>query len=279
MEKRYLRMDGEIVWVNLTVSLLRQESGEPDYFISVVEDISERKQSEQALQEYQQRLKALAAELTLVEERERRHIAADLHDHVSQSLALARIQLGAARKIDSESGRNRMLDEVSQVLLKAIQDTRTLIFDLSSPMLNDLGLSMAVSAWLRDQIGTPYDLETKVDDDGADKPLVEDVQAILFRNIRELLTNVARHAQAKEIQVSLERQGESIKIMIRDDGLGFDPQQTIQLDHKKGGFGLFSIQERMADLGGSLEIISAPGEGCTAVLIAPLDLGEELAGK
>jgi signal transduction histidine kinase len=146
-------------------------------------------------------------------------------------------------------------------------------------MLNDLGLSMAVSAWLRDQIGTPYDLETKVDDDGADKPLVEDVQAILFRNIRELLTNVARHAQAKEIQVSLERQGESIKIMIRDDGLGFDPQQTIQLDHKKGGFGLFSIQERMADLGGSLEIISAPGEGCTAVLIAPLDLGEELAGK
>ena len=146
-------------------------------------------------------------------------------------------------------------------------------------MLNDLGLSTAVSAWLRDQIGTPYDLETKFEDDGEDKPLTADVQAILFRNVRELLVNAARHAQANEIQVSLARQDASIRIMICDDGLGFDPRQNTQPDHKKGGFGLFSIQERMADLGGSLEIISAPGEGFTAVLIAPLNLGEETAGN
>ena len=170
----------------------------------------------------------MAAELTLAEERERRRIAADLHDHVSQSLALARIQLGTARKVDSESGRNGLLDDVSQTLLKAIQDTRSLIFDLSSPMLNDLGLATAVSAWLRDQIGTPYNLETKFDDDGQKKPLTEDLRAILFRNVRELLVNVARHAQANEIEVSLERQDASIKIMIRDDGVGFDPQQAVQ---------------------------------------------------
>ena len=272
--------NGAWKWVNTRGKVVeRDENGRPLRMTGTLLDIDERKKVEQELRNYQRRLKALAAELTLAEERERRRIAADLHDHVSQSLALARIQLGTARNVDSESGRNGMLDDVSQTLLKAIQDTRSLIFDLSSPMLNDLGLATAVSAWLRDQIGTPYNLETKFDDDGQKKPLTEDVRAILFRNVRELLVNVARHAQANEIQVSLERQDASIKIMIRDDGVGFDPQQTIQPDHKKGGFGLFSIQERMADLGGCLDIVSAPGEGCTAVLIAPLNLGEEAAGN
>ncbi|MCB0227327.1 MAG: PAS domain S-box protein, partial [Anaerolineae bacterium] len=84
MEKRYFRKDGEIVWANLTVSLLRQATGEPDYFISVVEDITQRKQVEAQLQAYQSKLKLLAAELTLAEERERRRIAAELHDEVGQ---------------------------------------------------------------------------------------------------------------------------------------------------------------------------------------------------
>ena len=235
--------NGAWKWIDTRGKVVaRDENGRPLRMTGAHQDISERKQAEQELRNYQRRLKALAAELTLAEERERRRIAADLHDHVSQSLALARIQLGTARNIDSESGRNGMLDDVSQTLLKAIQDTRSLIFDLSSPMLNDLGLSTAVSAWLRDQIGTPYNLETKFDDDGQKKPLTEDVRAILFRNVRELLVNTARHAQANEIKVSLERQDASIKIMIRDDGVGFDPQQAVQMDHKKGGFGLFSIQ-------------------------------------
>jgi signal transduction histidine kinase len=272
MEKRYLRIDGEVVWVNLTVSMLCQESGEPEYFISVVEDISERKQVEQALQEYQQRLKALAAELTLAEERERRHIAADLHDHVSQSLALARIQVGMARKTASDARRNALLDEVSQILLEAIRDTRTLLFDLSSPLLNELGLETAVSAWLRDQIGLKHELRTEFIDDGLEKPLAEDVRDILFRNVRELLANVIRHSQANQVEVSMQRDDATMEITVRDDGVGFDPQTGALQQNPMGGFGLFSIQERMADLGGSLAIESKPGQGCTIRLTAPLDL-------
>ena len=234
--------------------------------------ITDRKQAEQELQEYQGRLKALASELTLAEERERRRIAADLHDHVSQSLALARIQLGKARDVSSESRRNVLIDDALQTLMEASQDTRSLIFELSSPLLNELGLETAVSAWLRDQIGTAYNLETKFVDDNQEKPLTEDVRAILFRNVRELLANVVRHAQATAIQVSLARQGSEIKITIQDDGLGFDPRSVLHQIHPRGGFGLFSIQERMADLGGSFEISSTPGKGCTAVLTAPLDI-------
>jgi PAS domain S-box-containing protein len=234
---------------------------------------TEQKLGEKAINDYQQRLKALAAELTLAEERERRRIAADLHDHVSQTLALARVQLVNARKTVPGASQDALFDEVSQTLIEAIQATRTLTFDLSSPLLKELGLEMAVSAWLRDQIGIGYNLETKFLDDGQEKPLTEDVRAILFRNVRELLANVVRHAQATEIQVSVERLGSDIIITVQDDGLGFDPSSVFRQDHPKGGFGLFSIQERMADMGGSFEIISAPGEGCTAVLSAPLDLG------
>ncbi len=267
-ENRYIGKDGSIHTISWTATPMLEEQT----MYCIGRDISEQKQAEKALEAYQQRLKALAAELTLVEERERRRIAADLHDHVSQSLALARIQVGTARKVTSESRRNALLDEVSQSLLEAIRDTRTLIFDLSSPILNELGLETAVSAWLRDQIGSHDGLQTEFFDDGQEKPLTEDVRAILFRNVRELLANVVRHAQANEVEVSLKRDGANIEIIVGDDGVGFDSQTAAPQQNPASGFGLFSIQERMADLGGSLVIESKPGQGCIVRLTAPLDL-------
>ena len=97
IEKRYFRKRGETVWINLTVSLVRKPTGEVGLFVSVIEDITQRKQAEEELQIYQRRLKALAAEPTFAEERERRRIAADLHDEVSQTLAFSRIQLATTR--------------------------------------------------------------------------------------------------------------------------------------------------------------------------------------
>ena len=261
-------------WVQTLGFPLINENGNVTSVVFMSEDITEQKQAEQAVAAYQQRLQALAAELTLAEERERRRIAADLHDHVSQSLALARIQLGTARKLESETRRDNILDGVSQTLLEAIQDTRTLIFDLSSPVLNELGLETAVSAWLRDQIDNTSNLETSFHDDGQEKPLAEDVRAILFRNVRELLANVVRHAHATKIEVSLARLGANIQIIIQDNGIGFAPETTTQQVLPQGGFGLFSIQERMTDLGGSLQIESTPNQGATVILTAPLDFSE-----
>ena len=103
-----------------------------------------------------------------------------------------------------------------------------------------------------------------------EKPLSEDVRAILFRNVRELLTNVIKHANATSVCVRLERMGEEYKISVADDGDGMDSNAAAQKVKRQGGFGLFSIQERMNDLGGTLQIVSAPGQGCTAILTAPL---------
>jgi PAS domain S-box-containing protein len=273
LEKRFIHKDGHEVYAEIHAAAVRNEDGDVWFVIGIAQDITERKQAEGKILAYQQRLKALASQLTIAEERERRRIAAELHDHVSQSLALVRIHLSSAQKATSESRRNELLDLASQTLVEAIQDTRTLTFELSSPLLYKLGLEKAIAAWLRDQIGIPFNLETDFLDDGQEKPLTEDEQVILFRNVRELLVNVVHHAQATEIQVSIEREVANIIITVQDDGIGFDSGSALQYEYPEDGFGLFSIQERMADFGGSLEIISAPGMGCTAVLTAPLDLG------
>jgi two-component system sensor histidine kinase UhpB len=269
IEKRYVRRNGEIVWVNLTVSLLWEGTGEPRYYVSVVEDITRRKLVEQQVMEYQRRLQALASQLTLAEERERHRIARELHDEVGQTLAYARMRLASARKATSDARRETILEDASQSLRQAIGDTRDLVFDLSSPLMDEVGLATALEEWLEEQVSKKHGIQTEFVHDGQRLPLDDDLRAILFRSVRELLTNVIKHAQAKRVNVRLEGEGMLVRIVVKDDGIGFDADAIPEAMERGAGFGLFSIQERMADLGGSLEVTSEPGHGCTAILTVP----------
>jgi signal transduction histidine kinase len=210
--------------------------------------------------------------LTIAEEKERRAIAADLHDHVGQSLALARVQLASARQSASESKLAEKLDDISHTLLKTLENTQLLMLELSSPAMHETGLSSAISEWLESQIGNRHSLKTEVIDNiphNRRKTLDLNVRTILFRNVRELLVNVVKHARANRVSVRLEDRNTSMRIIVEDDGIGFEPRAVIQAGSKIGGFGLFSIEELMADLGGNLKIVSEPGKGCTAILSAP----------
>ena len=241
-------------------------------------EIAERKQAVEEVKQYQQRLKALASQLTLSEEEERRHIAADLHDLIGHSLALARIQLATLSRASSKTEIAVLVADVSNILLKAIQDTKNLMFELSSPSLNEIGLGAAISEYLDDYLDRRYGLETKLIDeiDGRlRKKLDENVRAILFRNARELLTNVVKHAKAKKVSVQLRSEGKRVTVMVEDDGVGFDPHAAFQSKEAKGGFGLFNIHERMADLGGTFEIFSEPGKGCRAMISVPFESSGE----
>jgi PAS domain S-box-containing protein len=238
----------------------------------MVMDISQRKQSENKILDYQQRLKALAYKVTITEEKERRRIAADLHDHVGQSLALARLQLSSVRTSASESALADMLDDISNSLLKALEDTQQLMLELSSPAIDESGLSSAISEWLELQIGSRHGIETEFIDNIPDDPgkkLDANASTIIFRNARELLLNVVKHARANKIRVRLEDRSTVMRIIIEDDGVGFDPSAVTQTRSKTSGFGLFSVKELMADLSGSLRIVSEPGKGCTAILSVP----------
>ncbi len=259
-------------WIQGRLYPIRNSKGKVVNVVDIEEDITERKKAEGKVQDYQQRLKALASQLTLAEERERRRIAADLHDHVGQSLALARIQLARARKTDSRTELDATLDEISESMRHNVQGVRELVFDLSPPMMNEVGLAAAISDWLDEQIGKRYGLKTEFVDDGRKKPLDNDVRVILFRNMKELLLNVVKHAQASHVKVTLDNTENRIRLVVQDDGIGFDSSAALGKVKLDGGFGLFSIQERMEGFGGSLEIVTEPGKGCKAVLVAPFSV-------
>jgi signal transduction histidine kinase len=140
-------------------------------------------------------------------------------------------------------------------------------------------LTDAVSDWLEERIRKPHGLETQVAVNGEKKRLDDNIKAILFRNIRELIINVVKHAQAGNVSVYFEYAHTYLKITVFDDGVGIDANSLIEKSATAGGFGLFSIEERMADLGGTLEIMSEPGKGFTAVLTLPLGQENMITGR
>ena len=256
-------------------SPLRGQNGEIAGVIGVATDITERKRAETQLLAYQERLRSLASELSLAEERERRRIARDLHDRIGQTLAICKIKLGALRASASSTGLAGPLDEIHKLIDEIIQETRSLTFEVSSPILYELGLEAAVE-WLVEQIQEQYGLLSHFEDDRQPKPLDDDVRVLLFQAVRELLTNVAKHAQAHNVKVSLRRDDSNIKITVEDDGNGFDTSDVVSHWSRSEGFGLFSIRERLGHLGGRLEVESEPGHGTWATLAAPLKCDEAI---
>ena len=237
-------------------------------------EIEEKARAQAALQEYQDRLRALAADLTVTEERERRRIAEELHDGPVQVLAFARMRLASARKMADVNERDRALDEVSETLREATLAASGVVSDLSSPALQELGLTAAISDWADAQVQNRFGIEITVIShlEESEARGVHDLScAILFRNVRELLANVVKHSQATSAHVLIERAGDNIELTVRDNGKGCDSATTLGGTGSQSGFGLFSIRERMADLGGTLEIKSGRGQGFTATLIMPLE--------
>jgi signal transduction histidine kinase len=177
-----------------------------------------------------------------------------------------RLQLAAARKSSSKDRLMTTLDETSEAIRQAVGSIRSLVYDLSSPSMNEIGISAAISEWLAEQIQKKHGLKTEFIDEYGRVPLDDDVRAMLFRSVRELLTNVVKHAQAKKVTVDIKTTDSSLNIMVQDDGVGLDYEKE---SAKIGHFGLFSIRERMSDLGGSLEIVSEPGRGTKVTLSVP----------
>jgi len=238
--------------------------------LGIARDITERKRIEKELLEHQAKLKSLASQLSLTEERERHRLATDLHDQISQSLVISKIKLDQLRKSSTSDEFNRPLEDICNCLGQIIDDTRTLTFDLSYPILYELGFEVAVAEWLTDQIQEKHRIKTEFVDDGHKKPLDDDIRVLLFRNVRELLINVVKHAKADNVKVSISKVKDNIRVRVEDDGVGFDPIEVTSMAAKKAEFGLFSIRERLEQLEGLFEIDSRKGRGSKITMIAPL---------
>ena len=273
-EFRIIRSSGEELTLYGQAKTHYDEEGNPVRVIATLMDITAQQQAKGKLLEYQEQLKRLASQLTLAEEQERKRIATELHDRIGQTLAVSRMKLGVLRKNGLSGTDARLSQELDELIGNAIQDTRSLTFELSPPTLYELGLGPTLE-WLAEHTSQQYGLACEFEDDQQPKPLEQDTCVILFQVVRELLSNVAKHAQSRQTKINLWKTDGQIAIRVEDDGVGFDTSTLDSHGPLKGSFGLFSIRERVGLLGGKFKIESIPGKGTQVVVMAPLKREKE----
>ncbi len=286
---------GQAKWIRAIGRTFYDGQDRPIRFDGVTLDITERKRAEEEaqrraqqwneeleqavniktveLRQSHERLRALTTELDLTEQRERKRLAAELHDHLQQLLVVGKLKLGQGKRLsEAVPAVSKVIIEADEVLAEALKYTRTLVTELSPPVLRDHGLASGLR-WLGEYM-KKHDLSVTVTVPDKEVKLSEDQIVLLFQSVRELLINSSKHAGTGQATVTMEYQHDSIVIEVRDEGAGFDTAAVTGAATTSGGvsskFGLFSIRERMRALEGSFIVHSASGEGTRATLVLPI---------
>jgi len=255
---------GEILWMAHQGQTLLGYSGRPVVLAGIVQDITARKNSEAERQK-------LVGRLLHAEEDERRRIARELHDTTAQHLAVLKINFALLADQNDDNPDPRLALECRQLLDQALLELRTLTYVLHPPLLEEFGLVGALRDFtmgVSRRNGIKVELETS-DFDGRLSPSIE---LALFRVVQESVTNAIRHSGTKEILIRLARDSSEARIEVQDFGQGF-PSRANPI--RNAGVGIASMQERLALVGGALDVES-DGEGVTVLASVPLDAGPDL---
>lgn len=262
------RRDGTEFPADIALSSMAGSDG--PLVVAFIADTTERMAAQRRIEDYQNNyqkmLQKLAFQSTLVEERERQRIAKDLLDLLSQTLVVAQMKMRQARDLVADKPRE-MFKEALELVGQSFVTARTLMFELSPPILYELGVQAALS-WLANETQRRHGIHVEFVDVDTKVALSEETSTILFRAVRELLMNVVKHARVKAARVVLAQANDHLEINVEDAGVGFDP--LAHPPSRDGGFGLFGVSEQLNRLGGSLDIASTPGGGTRASLCVPL---------
>ncbi len=203
------------------------------------------------------RLRTLADKWIVDEERARQGIAADLHDRIGQNLLSAKIKLDQLLGSSDHPQPAELARECREIVQETIDDTRSLIFEICPPLLQESGLAAAVE-WFSQQLQRQHDLAVSVTATDPLEPLAPEMAVMLFRSVRELLLNTLKHAKATRVTVEILQRTDRLEVRVEDDGIGFQPAAA---GATSLGFGLSSIRERLRLIGGHLEVSSPPSGG------------------
>ncbi|MBN2583248.1 MAG: PAS domain-containing protein [Planctomycetes bacterium] len=254
--------------VYFLAALLYSADGKVTGAIETLQDISEQRQAEMRLSQYQQRLRMLASELSLVEKRERRELAAALHDGIGQRLFAIKAKAALMRDLGLQDRQADLLRQMLEQIDLTIQEARTLTIELCPPLLYEVGLAAALK-WLAEQFGRRTGIRTEFRGEEVKDRLSDDLRAAVFHSVRELLNNVERHAGASRVVVSMAAHDGELHVDVQDDGRGFEKSPPSGPSESPSGFGLFSIRERLIAVGGRVQIDSAAGSGTHVALVMP----------
>jgi PAS domain S-box-containing protein len=256
------KKNGELYWEWAVISPLPDATGKTTHFVGVKEDITARKQTEAVMHD-------LSRRLIRAHEAERARLARELHDDVTQRLARLAIDAGRAERGADEVSPAETMRSLREGLVRLSEDIHALSYRLHPSVLEDLGLAEALKAecerFSRQESLPAHVTLSEVPDD-----VPPETALCLFRVVQEALRNVARHAQARRVEVTVRALDGGLQLAVLDDGIGFDP--ALQRSHPS--LGLASMRERVLLLGGELDIESAAGHGTTILVSVPLNKSE-----
>ncbi len=221
----------------------------------------------------QTRLRQLATDLNLADQRERTRLAMELHDHLQQLLVLGKLKLDQGKElVTTIPPLTALLQQMDDVLTESLAYTRCLVADLSPSVLREHGF-VAGLRWLAEWMQR-HNLTVSMESESDTVPLPQDQALLLFESVRELLINTAKHARSAHAWLTVTSAQGFLCVTVRDEGAGFEGVDATEPSVEGASkFGLFSIRERMKALGGSLDIDTAPGRGTTSVLRFPYSHG------
>ncbi len=266
-QSRHRKKDGTVFPVDISAASLELQGRK--MVSAMIRDITQRVAQEKELDRNHKELRRLASELSLSNLRERQQIAAELHDGLSQLLSSASLWIDAAMKEHLPDGAERPLGKVREIINQGLELSRSLTFDLSCPMLNELGLGAALDE-LCSSMSQEHAMRFEFSGWREPLPMHIDQKMILYRAARELLINALKHSRAESARVRLERTDDRVRICVSDEGIGFNAAKAGSGFSPSGGFGLFNIGEYVHHMGGNLSIQSAPGGGTQVVLEVPI---------
>ena len=267
-EFRLLHKDGHYVQVLSRGYPVRREPGGPVVrIVGTHFDLTERRQAEA-----ERARTELLSRLVFAQEDERRRIAREMHDQFGEQLTALSRSIGALKEASAGSpGIASLVDSLEKIARQIDRDVDQLVWELRPTALDDLGLRAALANYIQDwsrRVNIPAQFHTS---GLLDDRLASEAETTLYRIAQEALTNVAKHARAQRVDVILERHDDSVRLIVEDDGVGFEPDPAKE-GSPEHGFGLLGMQERAALVGATVEIESTAGKGTTVFLrmaIAP----------
>jgi PAS domain S-box-containing protein len=255
---RSIKKDGTVIETEVYHHVVLHE-GRPSSLLLVL-DVTERRKTEFALQEYAMRLRILSQQLLNVQEAERTRIARELHDQIGQTLTAVKFELQSLRKSVDRAVPKRRLEDCIHLSGQALEQVRTLSLDLRPPVLDELGLTAALDAHVK-WFAYRTKLSAKFVAGNMAIRFAKETEIACFRVTQEALTNVMRHAKARNVSVLLHQSDRVLGLEIKDDGVGFDPEATRRQALAGKSIGLLSMAERVTLVGGQFDICSCPGRG------------------